>query len=366
MKILRKRLKTSSSTFSLTCVRFRTETRTTSQSGRTRKTKILVQPKNLASSDRKQNKMLYRLVNCDELESFSCVAKVNVKEDDTHELDFVEIVPDSTDPHHFEETVEWNEEAFAELTRGIRKAVNKEFEDGAVPKDLTLGDSLTKVRRIWKGARDGVPLYYGAERCAAPLLRVGRVTSTSAEVKFHIVGTPEVDPHVERFVMEVYAYDFSETDPQLDEPEPSAVPPKPGFVDWEFGISSTKRRSAASPSAKTNKTRTGSSNSASTSSSTSGINHRGTTNIRSPQTGNSKKGEMSTNPFSLLAKDPRLRKQLVFETEEIKGTDRSFVLTDLRPSRVHFARVRGRTKRWETEWSEEIKLTTLVAKDLVF
>mmetsp|Transcript_18826 Transcript_18826/g.47066 ORF Transcript_18826/g.47066 Transcript_18826/m.47066 type:complete len:185 (-) Transcript_18826:957-1511(-) len=151
--------------------------------------------------------MLYRLLPCDELEKFDCVAKIHFREDDTHELDYVEIVGGLalSEPCPTEDTVEWNEEAIAELSRGVRRAVSKEFkpEKGKVPKDMTLQEPMARVKRIWESARSGVPLYYGPEKCAAPLLRAGKSGSHNIEVKFFIQGTPEIDPHVEKFEIQV-------------------------------------------------------------------------------------------------------------------------------------------------------------------
>mmetsp|Transcript_18827 Transcript_18827/g.47069 ORF Transcript_18827/g.47069 Transcript_18827/m.47069 type:complete len:296 (-) Transcript_18827:498-1385(-) len=295
--------------------------------------------------------MLYRLLPCDELEKFDCVAKIHFREDDTHELDYVEIVGGLalSEPCPTEDTVEWNEEAIAELSRGVRRAVSKEFkpEKGKVPKDMTLQEPMARVKRIWESARSGVPLYYGPEKCAAPLLRAGKSGSHNIEVKFFIQGTPEIDPHVEKFEIQVFAFDFTSS-PSASSSAANANPTvqgqqnRPAFVNWELDVSDTvkKKCDVFTPTA--------------SAANQSGGRGKGTSS-RSPD--KQKNLQDSGSPVEV---DPNKMKHLIFTKDDIKGTDRSYVIEELRSSRVHFVRMRGCTKRWQTDWSEELKMTTLL------
>ncbi|CAD7939441.1 unnamed protein product [Amoebophrya sp. A25] len=330
--------------------------------------------------------MLYRLVTIEELEVQDCVVKIHVKEDDTHELDFIEVIDDGdAEPPEFEDTVDWNEEAMEELERGVRRAVEKEFgPKKIVPKDLTMVDSMAKVCMIWRSARSGVPLYYGAEKCAAPELRFGKVTKDSIQVKFFIKGTPEIDPHVERFEVVVEAFDFA-SPAVTNMHEHFGDPDQPKFINWDYNVSSAKLSpkqtanfpeplgSSSPSSGSASKAAAGGVQGGASSSSggrAGGVQRQGGTT--SPTASSSSKyppltwAELSgsggkigepprdeTGPEYVLP--PR---KVVFSSSDIKGTDRSCTIANLRPSRVHFVRIRGCTKKWVTDWSSELKAKT--------
>ena len=227
----------------------------------------------------------------------------------------------------------------------------------------------------------GVPLYFGAERCLPPLLRAGRASSSKVELSWTISGTPEVDPHVQWFELAVEAYDFSsEEEVRIQESfggiiggggaggqaaetggiatsssavnqtpgegpvdETKAVP---GFINWDFGVSSSKKGYADARqdlSLLEERALAG-----------RGLRLGGASGVV--------EGGGRIPPFQGAVPGtgdaPVRRLELFRVTEEIKGSDRSFVLRNLRPSRVHFVRLRGGTSRWTTDWSNEIKFKT--------
>ena len=117
---------------------------------------------------------------------------------------------------------------------------------------------------------------------------------------------------------------------------------RPAFVNWELDVSDTvkKKCDVFTPTA--------------SAANQSGGRGKGTSS-RSPN--KQKNLQDSGSPVEV---DPNKMKHLIFTKDDIKGTDRSYVIEELRSSRVHFVRMRGCTKRWQTDWSEELKMTTLL------
>lgn len=99
--------------------------------------------------------MLFYLIDVPELAKYGCTVKVHVREDESHELDFLEVVDKGEGCEACEnvDTVDWNSEALEELERGVRRGVARALAKDV--KDITLLEPLSRVKEIWCEARGG-------------------------------------------------------------------------------------------------------------------------------------------------------------------------------------------------------------------